>query len=141
MFNSVDFEVIDLIQGSYIYTDIKIFGLLFNVLELLALFLFFAAAAKSAQFLLHPWLPDAMEGPTPVSALLHSATMVTAGVFLLLRSSLIFSNAPKVSFLIAIFGLLTANISSFTGLLQYDIKKIIAFSTCSQLGFMIFATA
>jgi len=105
----------------------------------LAFFLFLAAAAKSAQLLFHPWLPDAMEGPTPVSALLHSATMVTAGVFLLLRSSMIIDSAPHVSFLIAVMGLLTANVSSFTGLLQFDIKRIIAFSTCSQLGYMIFA--
>jgi len=81
-----------------------------------------------------------MEGPTPVSALLHSATMVTAGVFLILRSSVIFSHAPNVSLLVACIGLITANISSLTGLLQYDIKRIIAFSTCSQLGFMMFAT-
>ena len=80
-----------------------------------------------------------MEGPTPVSALLHSATMVTAGVFIILRSSVIFSHAPYISLIITCIGLITANISSLTGLLQYDIKRIIAFSTCSQLGFMMFA--
>jgi len=80
------------------------------------------------------------EGPTPVSALLHSATMVTAGIFLILRSTIIFSAAPKISLLIAIMGFSTALIASFIGLMQYDIKKIIAYSTCSQLGFMMFAT-
>eukprot|EP01110_Echinostelium_bisporum_P001693 TRINITY_DN13_c0_g1_i1.p2 TRINITY_DN13_c0_g1~~TRINITY_DN13_c0_g1_i1.p2 ORF type:complete len:431 (+),score=-33.20 TRINITY_DN13_c0_g1_i1:2075-3367(+) len=96
--------------------------------------------AKSAQILLHPWLPDAMEGPTPVSSLLHSATMVTAGIFLIMRSSVIFSFSPTISFYVAVIGLITALFSSFTGLLQYDIKRIIAFSTCSQLGFMMFST-
>ncbi|RYX80585.1 hypothetical protein EON73_05310 [bacterium] len=109
-------------------------------LELISFFLLLAAMAKSAQILLHPWLPDAMEGPTPVSSLLHSATMVTTGIFLIMRSSIIFSFSPNVSYLVAIIGLVTALFSSFTGLLQYDIKRIIAFSTCSQLGFMMFAT-
>jgi proton-translocating NADH-quinone oxidoreductase chain L len=139
IFNSFDFEDIELLLPHFKYVNITLFSQSFSILELLACFLFLAAAAKSAQLFLHPWLPDAMEGPTPVSALLHSATMVTAGVFLILRSSLIFSNAPNVSFLVALIGLITANISSLTGLLQYDIKRIIAFSTCSQLGFMMFA--
>jgi NADH-quinone oxidoreductase subunit L len=139
IFNSFDFEDIELLLPHFKQVDIILFSYSFSIIELLAFFLFLAAAAKSAQLFLHPWLPDAMEGPTPVSALLHSATMVTAGVFLILRSSLIFTSAPNVSFLVACIGLITANISSFTGILQYDIKRIIAFSTCSQLGFMVFA--
>jgi proton-translocating NADH-quinone oxidoreductase chain L len=139
IFNSFDFEDIELLLPQFKQVNIILFSYSFSIIELLAFFLFLAAAAKSAQLFLHPWLPDAMEGPTPVSALLHSATMVTAGVFLILRSSLIFTSAPNVSFLVACIGLITANISSFTGILQYDIKRIIAFSTCSQLGFMVFA--
>ena len=117
------------------------YQLLFNVNfnELLSFFILIAAMAKSAQIFLHPWLPDAMEGPTPVSALLHSATMVTAGLFLILRSYSIISTAPVICFCISILGLATSLISSFTGLYQYDIKRIIAFSTCSQLGFILFS--
>jgi proton-translocating NADH-quinone oxidoreductase chain L len=139
LFNSFEFEDIELLLPNFKQTTITLFSQSFSVIELLAFFLFIAAVAKSAQLFLHPWLPDAMEGPTPVSALLHSATMVTAGVFLILRSSLIFSNAPVVSLIVALIGLLTANMASFTGLMQYDIKRIIAFSTCSQLGYMVFA--
>jgi NADH-quinone oxidoreductase subunit L len=138
-FHSFDFEIIESLLPQFKQVKVTIFSIPFPVIELLAFFLFLAAAAKSAQLFLHPWLPDAMEGPTPVSALLHSATMVTAGVFLILRSSLIFSNSPYISLLVCCIGLITANISSFTGLLQYDIKRIIAFSTCSQLGLMIFS--
>jgi proton-translocating NADH-quinone oxidoreductase chain L len=140
LFNSFDLEDLELLAHLYVQTTFSLFSYNVPTLELVALFLFLAAAAKSAQLFAHPWLPDAMEGPTPVSALLHSATMVTAGVFLILRSSVIFSHAPYVSLLVACIGLITANISSLTGLLQYDIKRIIAFSTCSQLGFMMFAT-
>jgi NADH-quinone oxidoreductase subunit L len=139
LFNSFDLEELEILVPQYNNTTLSLFSYSFSTVELIACFLFLAAAAKSAQLFLHPWLPDAMEGPTPVSALLHSATMVTAGVFLILRSSVIFSNAPLVSLLVACTGLITANISSLTGLLQYDIKRIIAFSTCSQLGFMIFS--
>ncbi|RYE05341.1 MAG: NADH-quinone oxidoreductase subunit L [Rickettsiaceae bacterium] len=111
----------------------------FNINELISFFIIIAAMAKSAQLFLHPWLPDAMEGPTPVSALLHSATMVTAGLFLILRSFQILNVAPYVLTLISVIGLATSLISSFTGLYQYDIKRIIAFSTCSQLGFILFS--
>lgn len=139
LFHSLDFEDIELLLPTFKSTTITVFSNSISVIELLATLLLVAAAAKSAQLLLHPWLPDAMEGPTPVSALLHSATMVTAGVFVVLRSSIIFTYAPYTSSVMAILGLLTANFASFTGLLQYDIKRIIAFSTCSQLGMMIFA--
>jgi len=139
LFNSFDFEDLDLLIPQYDLTKFSLFSYSFSTIELIAAFLFLAAAAKSAQLFLHPWLPDAMEGPTPVSALPHPATMVTAGVFPILRSSIIFSHAPYISLLVVCIGLITANISSLTGLLQYDIKRIIAFSTCSQLGFMMFA--
>lgn len=106
--------------------------------ELVCLFLFLAAVGKSAQFGLHTWLPDAIEGPTPVSALLHAATIVTAGIYLIIRSSSLFANAPLVSILIVFTGLLTAFFAATTALVQYDSKKVVAYSTCSQLGYMIF---
>jgi len=93
---------------------------------------------KSAQIGLHTWLPDAMEGPTPVSALIHAATLVTAGVFLILRSSPLFEFAPNILFFISLIGGLTSFISATIAIAQFDIKRIIAYSTCSQLGYMIF---
>lgn len=103
-------------------------------------FLFFIAAiAKSAQIGLHTWLLSAMEGPTPVSALLHAATIVTAGIFLLLRSQCFWQYTDNVSFLIIICGSITAFFAALCGLVQYDIKKVIAFSTCSQLGYILYA--
>jgi NADH-quinone oxidoreductase subunit L len=110
-----------------------------NIKIIIALLLAIAACAKSAQLILHTWLPDAMEGPTPVSALLHSATMVTAGVFLIIRCSPIFVEVYSVSIMLTCLGLLTAFISGILGFNQYDLKRIIAFSTCSQLGFMFFS--
>ena len=96
------------------------------------------AIGKSAQVGLHSWLPDAMEGPTPVSALLHAATMVTAGVFLLIRASFIFELSPNSLLLICLFGGITCAFSGIIGGFVYDVKKIIAYSTCSQLGYMFF---
>jgi NADH-ubiquinone oxidoreductase chain 5 len=101
--------------------------------------LFVGAMGKSAQIGLHTWLPDAMEGPTPVSALIHAATMVTAGVFLLIKCSPLFEYVPNILSYIAFVGAITAFFSSTVGLVQNDIKKVIAYSTCSQLGYMIFA--
>nr|YP_009139607.1 NADH dehydrogenase subunit 5 [Ricordea yuma]AKF78641.1 NADH dehydrogenase subunit 5 [Ricordea yuma] len=105
----------------------------------ICLLLFVGAVGKSAQLGLHTWLPDAMEGPTPVSALIHAATMVTAGVFLLIRSSPLFEQAPLVLMVVTIFGSLTALIAATIGVVQDDLKKVVAYSTCSQLGFMVVA--
>lgn len=108
-----------------------------SLIELVCLFLFLAAVGKSAQLGLHTWLPDAIEGPTPVSALLHAATMVTAGVYLLLRSSALISYSSVVPVVMSVVGLLTAFFAATVALIQYDMKKVIAYSTCSQLGYMI----
>ncbi len=97
------------------------------------------AMGKSAQFLLHTWLPDAMEGPTPVSALIHAATMVTAGVFLVARMSPVFEYAPEALKFVTFVGVLTAFFAATVGLVQNDIKRVIAYSTCSQLGYMFAA--
>ena len=110
----------------------------FNI-DLICFFLFIGCMAKSAQIGLHMWLPDAMEGPTPVSALIHAATMVTAGVFLIIKCSFIFELSYSILIFINIIGLLTSLFGATVGLFQYDIKKIIAYSTCSQLGLMFCA--
>ena len=110
-----------------------------NLITLICLFLFIGAMGKSAQFLLHTWLPDAMEGPTPVSALIHAATMVTAGVFLVVRCSYLFEYSQIALNVVAIVGMVTAVFAASVALVQNDIKKIIAYSTCSQLGYMFFA--
>ncbi len=114
-------------------------GFEINSIDLICLLLFIGAMGKSAQILLHTWLPDAMEGPTPVSALIHAATMVTAGVFLVVRCSPIYEYSPLILNLITIVGMTTAFFAATVALVQTDIKKIIAYSTCSQLGYMFFA--
>ena len=111
----------------------------FLLIDVICFFLFIGSIGKSAQIGLHTWLPDAMEGPTPVSSLLHAATMVTAGVFLILKCSILFENSSFVLLLIVFFGGVTALFSSIIGVFQYDFKKIIAYSTCSQLGYMFFS--
>ncbi len=110
-----------------------------NAANLLAFLLFIGAMGKSAQLFLHTWLPDAMEGPTPVSALIHAATMVTAGVFLVCRMSPIFEYAPQAQTFIIYIGATTAFFAATVGLVQNDIKRVIAYSTCSQLGYMFVA--
>ncbi|MGD9801507.1 MAG: NADH-quinone oxidoreductase subunit L, partial [Parvularculaceae bacterium] len=110
-----------------------------HALTVISVLLFIGAMGKSAQFLLHTWLPDAMEGPTPVSALIHAATMVTAGVFLVCRCSVLFEYAPNAAALVTFVGATTAFFAATVGLFQDDIKKIVAYSTCSQLGYMFFA--
>ena len=138
-YNSLDYDIVfnisNLIQGYHI----SIGSVQFPLLDLICLFLFFGAMGKSAQVGLHVWLPDAMEGPTPVSALIHAATMVTAGVFLLVRCSFLFEYSVLTLNIIVFVGSLTAFFASTTGVFQNDIKKVIAYSTCSQLGYMIFA--
>ena len=114
-------------------------GINFNAVDLICLLLFVGAMGKSAQIFLHTWLPDAMEGPTPVSALIHAATMVTAGVFLVVRCSPIYEYSELALNLITIIGMSTAFFAATVALVQNDIKKIIAYSTCSQLGYMFFA--
>nr|YP_010032394.1 Nad5 [Schizocladia ischiensis]QOW07608.1 Nad5 [Schizocladia ischiensis] len=138
-FDAVDyasvFAMAPLLSGS----QICFLGMDFDALECISLLLFVGAVGKSAQVGLHTWLPDAMEGPTPVSALIHAATMVTAGVFLLARCSPLLEYAPKACFLICILGAMTAFFAATTGLVQNDLKRVIAYSTCSQLGYMVFA--
>jgi NADH-ubiquinone oxidoreductase chain 5 len=139
-FKSFDFGVVfnlsSLLANS---SPIEFLFFSFNKVELICLFLFLGAIGKSAQLGLHTWLPDAMEGPTPVSALIHAATMVTAGVFVLIRSSPLLEYSGSSLFLVGLFGGLTALFAGTVGLVQYDIKKVIAYSTCSQLGYMFFA--
>ena len=118
---------------------LTVFGMNFQALELIAFLLFIGAMGKSAQFFLHVWLPDAMEGPTPVSALIHAATMVTAGIFLVCRCFPIYEVAPDTSAFITFIGAITAIFAATVGLAQNDIKRVIAYSTCSQLGYMFFA--
>jgi proton-translocating NADH-quinone oxidoreductase chain L len=110
-----------------------------DALTLITLLLFIGAMGKSAQLFLHTWLPDAMEGPTPVSALIHAATMVTAGVFLIARCSPLFEYAPSTLLVVAFLGAMTCFFAGTVGLVQNDIKRVIAYSTCSQLGYMVFA--
>jgi NADH-ubiquinone oxidoreductase chain 5 len=110
-----------------------------NLITAICILLFIGAVGKSAQIGLHVWLPDAMEGPTPVSALIHAATMVTAGVFLIARCSPLFEYSADALFVVTFFGACTAFLAATTGLLQNDLKRVIAYSTCSQLGYMVFA--
>ncbi|CAN7425951.1 NADH-quinone oxidoreductase subunit L [Bosea sp. LjRoot237] len=117
----------------------RFLGYDWNALTLTCLLLFMGAMGKSAQFMLHTWLPDAMEGPTPVSALIHAATMVTAGVFMVARLSPIFEYAPVALTVVVVIGATTAFFAATVGLVQNDIKRVIAYSTCSQLGYMFVA--
>ncbi len=110
-----------------------------HAITLICILLFIGAVGKSAQIGLHTWLPDAMEGPTPVSALIHAATMVTAGVFMIARCSPLFEYSPNALIIIAFAGAMTSFFAATTGIMQNDLKRVIAYSTCSQLGYMIFA--
>ena len=139
VFGSVKFDTVFAHVADNKDLVLPFLGMEFNAIELIAGLLFVGAMGKSAQFFLHVWLPDAMEGPTPVSALIHAATMVTAGVFLVCRCYPIFEAAPYVSGFITVIGALTAFFAATVGLVQNDIKRVIAYSTCSQLGYMFFA--
>src|ERR671932_594439 len=120
-------------------STIGFLGHRFDTMTLLCILLFIGAMGKSAQLGLHTWLPDAMEGPTPVSALIHAATMVTAGVFMVARLSPLFEHAPTALAVVGIIGGTTAMFAASIGMVQPDIKRVVAYSTCSQLGYMFFA--
>ncbi len=138
-FKSVDYATVAVLAPFLKNVEINFLNINFNLLSLIGIFLFLGAVGKSAQLGLHTWLPDAMEGPTPVSALIHAATMVTAGVFLIARSSFIYEHITNVLGFITIIGALTSIFASTSGLVQNDMKRVIAYSTCSQLGYMVFA--
>lgn len=139
LFDTVSFDGIFDLAASKATETISLFGHDFHALTLVTFLLFIGAMGKSAQLGLHTWLPDAMEGPTPVSALIHAATMVTAGVFMVCRMSPVFELAPDTMMIVAIIGGMTAIFAATVGLTQNDIKRVIAYSTCSQLGYMFFA--
>lgn len=138
-YKAVDYATVAVLTPFFKAKSINFLNIDVNLLTVIGIFLFVGAVGKSAQLGLHTWLPDAMEGPTPVSALIHAATMVTAGVFLVARSSFIYEHITHVLDYITIIGALTAFFASTTGLVQNDLKRVIAYSTCSQLGYMVFA--
>jgi NADH-quinone oxidoreductase subunit L len=139
VFGSVEFDVLFREAPAAVGKTMQFLNWDVDTLTVLCLLLFMGAMGKSAQFLLHTWLPDAMEGPTPVSALIHAATMVTAGVFLVARMSPLFELAPAARDVVMIVGAITAFFAATVGLVQNDIKRVIAYSTCSQLGYMFVA--
>ena len=139
VFGTIGFEEVFAAAPDVAGTTFAFLGMEADILTTICLLLFLGAMGKSAQFLLHTWLPDAMEGPTPVSALIHAATMVTAGVFLVARCSPLFELAPAALQVVTIVGAVTAFFAATVGLVQNDIKRVIAYSTCSQLGYMFVA--
>ena len=138
-FKSLDYLVVFGLTPCSIDNTCSFFGFTLDRLTFISGFLFFGAVGKSAQVGLHIWLPDAMEGPTPVSALIHAATLVTAGVFLIIRCSILFENSHSILLLVTIVGSITAFFASSVGVVQNDFKRVIAYSTCSQLGYMVFS--
>jgi NADH-quinone oxidoreductase subunit L len=139
VFHSIDFDQIFAAVSAHAQDRYALFGTSFPALEVIAILLFIGAMGKSAQLFLHTWLADAMEGPTPVSALIHAATMVAAGVFLVARMSPLLNAAPVALQVITVIGASTALFAGTVGCVQNDIKRIIAYSTCSQLGYMFLA--
>lgn len=139
LFGTVQFDGMFAAAPALVDARFSFFGFDVPALNLACLLLFMGAMGKSAQLGLHTWLPDAMEGPTPVSALIHAATMVTAGVFLVARMSPVFEYAPEALMVVTIVGACTAFVAATIGLTQFDIKRVIAYSTMSQLGYMFFA--
>tara|TARA_B100000427_G_scaffold218269_2_gene182314 strand:- start:1670 stop:3583 length:1914 start_codon:yes stop_codon:yes gene_type:complete len=139
VFGTVNYNEVFQETPSLVNNKLSFLGIELKAIDLICILLFIGAMGKSAQFLLHTWLPDAMEGPTPVSALIHAATMVTAGVFLVVRCSPIYEYSQLALSLITVVGMTTAIFAASVALVQSDIKKIIAYSTCSQLGYMFFA--
>ena len=138
-FGSAEFSEVFARVGEFEGKNIHFLGMEFDLITTIALLLFVGAMGKSAQIGLHTWLPDAMEGPTPVSALIHAATMVTAGVFMVARCSPIFEYSAYAMNVVAIVGATTAIFAATVGTSQNDIKRVVAYSTCSQLGYMFFA--
>nr|YP_009092462.1 NADH dehydrogenase subunit 5 [Gloeochaete wittrockiana]AIM52048.1 NADH dehydrogenase subunit 5 [Gloeochaete wittrockiana] len=138
-FKTLDYNVVFNLAPLVVNENFCFFSFELNKITVICLLLFVGAVGKSAQLGLHTWLPDAMEGPTPVSALIHAATMVTAGVFLIIRCSPLFELSAIALDVLMVFGSLTAFFAATTGLLQNDVKRVIAYSTCSQLGYMVFA--
>ena len=136
VFKTLDFDAVFAAAPSMVGKTFLFAGYNVDILTTLCLLLFVGAMGKSAQIGLHTWLPDAMEGPTPVSALIHAATMVTAGVFLVCRCSPLFEHAPVALDFVTFIGATTAFFAASVGLFQNDIKRVIAYSTCSQLGYM-----
>ncbi len=141
VFHTVNFTEISQIFSQYVDGKFTFIGYQFSVITLIAIFIFIGCMGKSAQFGLHIWLPDAMEGPTPVSALIHAATMVTAGIFLVARCYYFFDASVDAQSLILIISSITMIFAAITAIFQNDIKKVIAYSTCSQLGYMFVACA
>jgi len=139
LFKTVNYDEVFQLVPTLLNKEISFLSLNVNSINLICVLLFIGAMGKSAQLFLHTWLPDAMEGPTPVSALIHAATMVTAGVFLVVRCSPMYEFSQFALNLITIIGMCTAFFAATIALVQNDIKKIIAYSTCSQLGYMFFA--
>src|SRR6185369_4511799 len=139
VFKTLDFDAVFAAAPAMVGKTFLFAGYNTDILTTLCLLLFVGAMGKSAQIGLHTWLPDAMEGPTPVSALIHAATMVTAGVFMVARLSPMFEYAPDALAVVTVVGATTAIFAASVGLVQNDIKRVIAYSTCSQLGYMFFA--
>ncbi|MGI9386870.1 MAG: NADH-quinone oxidoreductase subunit L, partial [Methyloligellaceae bacterium] len=138
-FGTVEFDAVFSAAPDHVGKTIDFLGGQFDTLTVICLLLFMGAMGKSAQFLLHTWLPDAMEGPTPVSALIHAATMVTAGIFMVARLSPLFELSETALWVVTLVGATTAFFAATIGLVQNDIKRVIAYSTCSQLGYMFVA--
>jgi NADH-quinone oxidoreductase subunit L len=139
VFGTISFDAVFRAAPSMAGQPMEFLGYQLDTMTVLCLLLFMGAMGKSAQFLLHTWLPDAMEGPTPVSALIHAATMVTAGVFMVARLSPMFEWAPFALQVVTLVGAVTAFFAATVGLVQNDIKRVVAYSTCSQLGYMFVA--
>lgn len=142
VYGAVDYSTVFAAVGHADGGCVPVFGIaddFASARDFIGVCLFIGAVGKSAQIGLHTWLPDAMEGPTPVSALIHAATMVTAGVFLIVRCSPVFEYTPNILAIITFFGAVTSFFAATTGAFQNDLKRVIAYSTCSQLGYMIFA--
>ncbi|MBT3359491.1 MAG: NADH-quinone oxidoreductase subunit L [Rhodospirillales bacterium] len=139
LFDSIHFDTIFAAAAGQADTSLAVFGGDFHALTVICLLLFMGAMGKSAQIGLHTWLPDAMEGPTPVSALIHAATMVTAGIFMVARLSPLFEYSDTALAVVTIVGATTAIFAATVACVQNDIKRVVAYSTCSQLGYMFFA--